>query len=580
MSTRLYDYILTVNDTTPFKNGNNIIGASSETFGYVANVDPSTSNIKVKVANAFQEFTVGESVYSNHYLLSNVVSIQSFAATSSTEYVTLTGLTIPTYATELSVYVNEQIAYPNDWTYHEGNNKIQFFDSTLPGQSTIKVFRQTGNTNAFSFASSTGTLIAANAVQSSSATISAINVSPFIRARHAFTQPPVVRLYTFYYPGEWYPPNENGNPSGEGAGYAWPVDMPWRIAEVIGDNFSDLTYNVSFAGESYLPYPVESSGISTSSDGSIDRVSISVSNYDNVVTTLVENPYLVGNVTSNSCHAMVNGEMVWGLDPATVVGNVHFNQDVVDSYYGTTNSAWGYSRAQTLGEDWEQLKYDTRDFLGGVVEIKSTFATHLEYWPEHSSIDYISGNVISVVNAAPYRVGDNVKNQFGTATRTIQDIQEERILFLSAPLANAAETQNLYIVNDDYDPEAYVKDVFKILEMPTLNEQIAEFTLTSWLQYFKLRLPKRKFYKNTCQWEYKGTECQYPGPPTPPAAASAIPGTFPTRYANTNPIFANNTIAASIKDDECGKSYEACRVRNNTIHFGGFPGTGRQVPKQ
>ena len=94
----------------------------------------------------------------------------------------------------------------------------------------------------------------------------------------------------------------------------------------------------------------------------------------------------------------------------------------------------------------------------------------------------------------------------------------------------------------------------------------------SLLQFFKLVLPRRKYYKNTCQWIYKGEECQYPGP-----AGGTIPGT--SLSANTNPIAANNQTAGSIAEDECGKSFESCQIRNNTIHFGGFPGTGRTIPK-
>ena len=69
------------------------------------------------------------------------------------------------------------------------------------------------------------------------------------------------------------------------------------------------------------------------------------------------------------------------------------------------------------------------------------------------------------------------------------------------------------------------------------------------------------------------TKCQYPGP-----GGLAIPGTSLT--SNANPIAANNNIASSSAGDVCGKSLQACTVRNNQIHFGGFPATGRTVPKQ
>ena len=106
-----------------------------------------------------------------------------------------------------------------------------------------------------------------------------------------------------------------------------------------------------------------------------------------------------------------------------------------------------------------------------------------------------------------------------------------------------------------------------------MNDHLATFGLVSWLQYFKIVTPKRKYYKNTCQWKYKGEECQYPGP-----GGIAIPGW--NKVSNTNPIAANNQIASDSGGDICAKSLIACSLRNNQIHFGGFPATGRTVPKQ
>ena len=93
------------------------------------------------------------------------------------------------------------------------------------------------------------------------------------------------------------------------------------------------------------------------------------------------------------------------------------------------------------------------------------------------------------------------------------------------------------------------------------------------MQYFKQVTPRRKYYKNTCQWQYKGEECQYPGP-----AGGTIPGT--TLTANNNPIGVDNTTASGPEGDICGKNILACTIRNNSIHFGGFPATGRTIPKQ
>lgn len=570
MTTRLYDYIITVANTAPFHNGNNFIGVDSKTYGYIANVNHATGNIKVKVNNVFQEYSVNEVVTSNHYLISNTSIEHKILNFTGTTSFTVPSAVIPLYDTELSLYVNGAIQPRENWTYYSGNNTIIIANAPA-GDLVIR--RDTGNTYSPSF--STSALSLGNNQASVSTTITAITNSPFIRSKNAFTQPPVVRLITFYYPGEWYPPNEKGNPSGSGAGLSWPADMPWRIAEVIGDMHSDLYYNVTFGGESYIAYPMETDGIGTSSDGTIDRVTIRVSNYDNVVTNFIENPYLVGNVTSNSAVGYVNGELLNGLDPATVIGHSAYNQSTVDSYYGKNNVAWSYQRASSTGETWKNLKYDSRDFLGGVVEIKSTLASHLQYWPEYSKIKYADSNLIQVYNSAPYRVGDNVTTTSSNSNSIVLSILDDDYLLLNSKLSNSSTEQSLFIVNPDHDPEAYVKDIFKITELTALNENFAEFNLTSWLQYFKLALPKRKFYKNTCQWDYKGSECQYPGP-----NGGTIPGTFPARSANTNPITTSNEIGVTYSDDECAKSYEACKLRNNTIHFGAFPGTGRQVPKQ
>ena len=571
MSSRLYDYIITVTDTTGYTNGNNFIGLGSGTFGIISNVNHATSNLKVRVANALQEYTVGEAVTSNHYLLSNVISVQTFASGASTSSFTLTGDTVPDFTNELVVFVDGVYRHDPDWSFN--GSAVVFDANALPGQSTVTVKRETGNVESQSFAASVLSL--GNVASLSSTTITAIYSNPFISSTHAFTQQPLVRLFDIYYPGEWYPPNENGNPSGKGAGLPWPSDMPWRIAEVVGDIHSDLQYNVTFGTDSYIPYPLESDGIETSSDGTINDFNIKISNFDGVVTAFVENPFLVGNVTSNSAQGIVNGELVYGLDPRTVVTNVHFDQSVVDSFYPGANSAWTKSEADKQGETFAPLKYDSRDFLGGVIEIKSTFANHLNYWPEYSTIDVLRSNTVEVINSAAYRVGDVVRANSNSTTATIVAIEDNgRVIWLDNPVPGFGGDK-LFIVNPDFDPEAYVKDTFKIAELATLNEKFAEFRLTSWLQYFKLQLPKRKFYRNTCQWEYKGEECQYPGP-----GSLAIPGTIPQKTSNANPIDINNQIAASAAEDDCAKSFAACKVRNNTIHFGAYPGTGRQIPKQ
>jgi phage-related protein len=523
MTARNYDVILTVSNAASFVTSNFIVGNTTATLAVIANVDTTANTLKVKLSNVLQQFSTTEVIHSNS--------------------ITISG-------TELG-----KLTQPNT-----------FISNVMSGNVTTAI-----------------------------ATIVSTAPSNFIAEKNAFTQNPIVRLYSLYYPGEWYPPNENGNPTGQGEGRAWPVDFPVRFAEVVSDYVSDLNYNVIYDDISYLPFPVNLSGFDVNSDGKINELSLTVFNVDNLISSLVEDPFLVGNNTSNSVIAVVNNEEVHGIDPRTVnatpsdVGSpgseaydsltrarangLAYSTDVV-SIYGTANASFTKTQTSVVNGIWQAQKQDTRDLLGGVVEIKTTFANFLDYWPEYSTVRFTTSNVVEVFNAVPYRVGDNVVASGNTTQATIQSIEENRLLFLSNPLGvDTTVGSPVYIVNTRADTESYIQDKFKINQLESLNDHIASFGLVSWLQYFKVVTPKRKYYKNTCQWKYKGEECQYPGP-----GGIDIPGTNLT--SNANPIAANNQVAADGTGDICAKSLTACTLRNNQIHFGGFPATGRTVPKQ
>ena len=508
MTARNYDVILTVDNAAGFQSTNALVGNTTSTVGYIANVDTTSNQLKVKLNNVLQEFSSTEVVHSN------TITILGSA--------------------------NGRL----------NSSSIPFQSNTMSGNVTTAI-----------------------------ATVSSISPSAFIAEKNAFTQNPVVRLYTVYYPGEWYPPNENGNPTGQGAGRAYPNDFPLRFAEIIGDLVSDLQYNVVYDTDTYLPFPLNSSAISQSSDGKINELTLTVFNFDNIISALVEDPFLTGNNTSNSVQAIVNNELVHGIDPRTVPGTttnedgLNFDESFV-GIYGRTNASFTYEQTLAVGGTWQEQKMDTRDLLGGVVEIKTTFANFLDFWPEYSTAQYILANVVEVYNSMPYRVGDNVVAKGTTTEATIQSIEENRFLFLSNELDPGATVDTpIYIVNQQADTESYIEDKFKIDQLESLNDSVASFGLVSWLQYFRIVTPKRKYYKNTCQWTYKGAECQYPGP-----GGLAIPGTSLT--SNANPIAANNQIAADAGGDVCGKSLQACTLRNNQQHFGGFPATGRTVPRE
>jgi len=210
-------------------------------------------------------------------------------------------------------------------------------------------------------------------IETANSDITIIDFSKYIAAKNAFEQQPIVRLYTVYYPGEWYPANKNGNPTNDGAGFPWPVGFPFRFAEIRGDLVSDIQYNVTFGGTSYVPYPIDSSGIELDSSGKVNEVTLTVSNFDNLITQLVENPFLVGNNNANAVTATVNGELVTNIDPRTTIGDPLFEQAIVDSR-GGTNLAFDYDSTAAVVGFWNAQKLDTRDLLGGIVEIKSTLA--------------------------------------------------------------------------------------------------------------------------------------------------------------------------------------------------------------
>ena len=68
----------------------------------------------------------------------------------------------------------------------------------------------------------------------------------------------------------------NRNPTGAGAGRAWPNEFPIRFAEVVGDLTSDLFYNVTYGGGSYIPFPVNASKLAQGSEGSVDEITLDI----------------------------------------------------------------------------------------------------------------------------------------------------------------------------------------------------------------------------------------------------------------------------------------------------------------
>lgn len=522
MATRTYDVILTVASASAFERGNVLVGNTTGTVGTIAGIDTTANLLKVKIANVTQEFSASEYVHSNTITITGTAN----GALNSTS--------------------------------------VPFQANTMSGN-----------------------------VMTAVSLVSAVTPSNFIAEKNAFTQNPIVRLYSIYYPGEWYPPNEMGNPGGDGAGRAWPNGFPYHFAEVVGDTAEDLLYNVTYGGTSYTPFPISITTVEQSSEGRINELTVTMFNGDNLISTIVEDPYLSGNNISNSVLAHVNGELVHGIDPRTVnvdpatlpAGDqktllttarnqgLAYSATVVNEY-GTANAS--FTRDQTLAVNgtWKRHKLDSRDLLGGVVEIKTTFANFLDFWPEYSTVTAVDTVNVTVKNALPYRIGDTVRSSRGSDTATINSIVDDTLILSGTLTTGTTVDDAVYIVNADADSESYLEDKYKINQLESMSEFVASFGLVSWLQYFKITAPKRKYYKNTCQWRYKGAECQYPESGT---------GTIRTIGGSTitaNGYFtASNETAASASEDVCAKSFAACKLRNNTINFGAFPGVGRTIPR-
>lgn len=260
-------------------------------------------------------------------------------------------------------------------------------------------------------------------VNLASTNITEIRLSPYVAEKNAFTQNPIIRLYKIYNPGSWYPPNEAGNPTGPGEGRAWPAKFPIKFAEVVGDTVDELSYAVSFGGEEYTPFPVNISSFDQGSDGKINELTLSVFNVDGIISNLVEDPYLVGLNTSNSVSAVVNGESVTGIDYRTVVGSLDYDQSIVD-YYGTSNASFDYYQTQQLGGTWQRQKADTRDLQGAAVEITTTFAQFLDFWPEYSTI---TGTGVSEV--VDTELGLLLDNTYAAGTLLVDDIAPYDVVY-------------------------------------------------------------------------------------------------------------------------------------------------------
>lgn len=584
MSTRAYDYKLTLNSVVGFENQAVIIGDTSEAVAEIVSIDQNTSQLKVRMSNLYVDFIVGESILANSAIL---VTYNAFIDHSSNINGTNNVFVLPdTYSLvslqdSISVYVDNKVVARDTYVINS-NNTIQFLPIEKPltvtaGTTTIfsdirenVVFPTidndslliqvvTGNTLADSF-------ISANFegyTTTASSTLLEISDSPYISEKNATEQTALVKLYSIYYPGEWYPTKPSGNPSGSGDGFPWPYGFPIRYAEVLGDDVFDNNYSVYFGDTRFDTTAIESDSISIDGSGKINEITLTISNFDGSIADLVENRNILGYNVSRSTIAEVNGEQVQNIDPRTVAANIFFNAEVFAER--GANAVWDYESTILEGDTWLPLRDDSRDLTGAVVEIKLTYAKFLDYWPEYSLITSITNNVANVYSSSVYRVGDSLTGEATSNTANIINIVGNT-LYLSNNSLNVLSANNrLLISNPDADSSAFVKHVFVLNSLEDLDELTAKFSLASWLQYFKQSVPKRKFYSSSCPFTYKGELCKYPSNGSGP-----IVGSVPQIQANGF-FTINNASTENLNQDICAKTLTACKLRNNLVNFGGFP---------
>ena len=84
MSTRTYDYKLTLVNAAFFQPGRFVLGNTSETIGEVIAQDLANDAIKVKVNNTFTEYKALEFVHCNNIVTATIDAVQYYSKTAAT----------------------------------------------------------------------------------------------------------------------------------------------------------------------------------------------------------------------------------------------------------------------------------------------------------------------------------------------------------------------------------------------------------------------------------------------------------------------------------------------------------------
>lgn len=132
----------------------------------------------------------------------------------------------------------------------------------------------------------------------------------------------------------------------------------------------------------------------------------------------------------------------------------------------------------------------------------------------------------------------------------------------------------------DISPDKYVKYSY-VLQNVSMNDRVIFLMLSVAYNIFGLKLPRRRFARSYCQWNYKdGINCPYD------------PDSFTTPTAKYFDVYDNPTSDPAL--DQCSKTLRGCVKRANVtftsdlpehkkwhrIPFGGFPGIPDRDPRK
>jgi len=106
-------------------------------------------------------------------------------------------------------------------------------------------------------------------------------------------------------------------------------------------------------------------------------------------------------------------------------------------------------------------------------------------------------------------VSENTGLVVDTVQVSVMNVSREIQAYLEANDGLIGRKVTIRQVFADYltDPDAYIEDIFFIDSVPSYDEKVINFTLTSKFDLLKLTLPRRYYRRDFCQWKYKDQGC-------------------------------------------------------------------------